>query len=299
MVVTLLSSIADRWIGRNAYAEPQALAAVAGLLPAVAVTGGSKGIGKAIARRVASGGDNVILIARGETALQAAETEIAKAAPGVLVASLALDVTDAGAPQSIVEFAKSRGLYVDVLVNNAAIGLSGEFTACDPATLDDLLQLNILALTRATRRLLPDMVARGRGGVLNLSSLGGYAPGPYQAAYYASKAYVTSLTEALRFETQGRGVRIALVAPGPVETRFHREMGADRAFYRWVVPSLDPDAVAGVVWRGFRLGRSTIVPGVVNNLLAAALWVLPHAVLVPIIAVLLAPGPRPPTRENG
>jgi len=291
--MSFLSSIADRWIARYAEPSPAALAAVAQLAPAVAITGASKGIGLALARRIAAGGgDNVILIARGAAALEKAAAEIRAVATGVKVEALALDITQSSAPQQIDEFARGRGLYVDVLVNNAGVGIAGEFAECDPQTLQELIQLNMSALTRLTRHALPGMLARGRGGVLNISSLGGFAPGPYQAAYYASKAYVTSLTEALVFETAGRGVRIAVVTPGPVETRFHREMGAERAFYRWIVPSLNSDTVARIAWRGFRLGRSVIVPGIVNNLLALALWVLPNMIVVPIIAALLAPGSR-------
>ena len=90
------------------------------------------------------------------------------------------------------------------------------------------------ALTQLTRHFLPGMRVRGRGGILNLASLGGYAPGPNQAAYYASKAYVLSLTEAIAAETAGEGVRVCALAPGPVNTRFHARMGAENAFYRYL-----------------------------------------------------------------
>ena len=99
-----------------------------------------------------------------------------------------------------------------------------------------LVDLNVRALTRLTRHFLPGMRQRGRGGILNVASLGGYAPGPNQAAYYASKAYVLSLTEAIAAETAGEGVRVCALAPGPVDTAFHARMGAENAFYRYLVP---------------------------------------------------------------
>ena len=105
------------------------------------------------------------------------------------------------------------------------------------------------------------MKARGAGGILNVASLGGYAPGPYQAAYYASKAYVLSLTEALAAEAAGSGVRICVVAPGPVETRFHAKMGGEGAFYRSFIRAQTPKAVAASAYRGFMLGRRVVVPG--------------------------------------
>ena len=98
------------------------------------------------------------------------------------------------------------------------------------------------------RHFLPGMRVRGRGGVLNLASLGSYVPGPYQSVYYASKAYVLSLTEAVASETTGQGVRISALAPGPVNTGFHRRMGAERAFYRYLVTGIptpwQPPAIA-------------------------------------------------------
>src|SRR5690606_3538883 len=107
------------------------------------------------------------------------------------------------------------------------------------------------------RHFLPAMCVRGRGGVLNVASLGGYAPGPYQAAYYASKSYVIALTEAVAWETRGLGVRVAVFAPGPVRTRFHARMGAENALYRWPLPAPSPSLavvsfVRWIVW--FRTG---------------------------------------------
>ena len=99
-----------------------------------------------------------------------------------------------------------------------------------------LIDLNVRALTHLTHHFLPGMRVRGRGGILNLASIGGYAPGPNQAAYYASKAYVLSLTEAIAAETAGEGVRVCALAPGPVNTRLHESMGAENAFYRCFVP---------------------------------------------------------------
>ena len=98
----------------------------------------------------------------------------------------------------------------------------------DPLLLSNLTELNVTALTRLTRTFLPDMLVRGRGGIINVASLGGFTPGPYQAAYYASKAYVIALTRALAHENRGMGVRFAVVAPGPVNTKFHAKMDAGK-----------------------------------------------------------------------
>ena len=125
-----------------------------------------------------------------------------------------------------------------MLVNNAGTGLAGPFLTDAPDDLSHLNAVNIDGLTRLTRAALPDMIARQRGGILNMASLGAYVPGPNQAAYYASKSYVLSLTEALASEVSGQGVRVAAMAPGPVNTTFHRDMGAEASFYRLLLPSL-------------------------------------------------------------
>ena len=171
--------------------------------------------------------------------------------------------------------------------NNAAIGLSGPFALHDDEQLGDLIALNVTALTRLSRKALPEMLQRRRGGILNLASLGGYAPGPHQAAYYASKAYVISLTEALAAEASGFGVRISVVAPGPVDTNFHAAMSADNALYRSLLPSLSPERVAASAYRGFIFGQRVIVPHLFNRAMQIALKILPHPLTVPRVAWLL------------
>jgi short-subunit dehydrogenase len=139
------------------------------------------------------------------------------------------------------------------------------------------------------RHYLPGMRLRGRGGLLNLASLGGYTPGPYQAAYYASKAYVISLTEAIAAETAGEGVRACALAPGPVDTAWHERAGAETALYRSLVPPASAASVARAGYLGYLLGLRVVVPGLLNPFLALALKLLPHRLMVPFIAWLLKP----------
>lgn len=276
--------------------DAEALRRVEGLAPAVLVTGASRGIGRALADRFARAGHTVVLVARGADALAEAASAISRDR-GVKVVPIALDITETGAPALLEDELRRRGLYADVLVNNAGVGLAGHFHEHTDTDIASLIAVNISATTQLMHHLLPGMLGRGRGGILNVASLGGMVPGPYQAAYYASKAYVISVTEAVAYEVRGRGVRIAVVAPGPVNTGFHRDMGAEGALYRTILPALSSEAVAGSGYRWFMLGRTKIVPGLLPALAALALKILPNIVTVPLVGLLLVKPSHPTNGE--
>ena len=222
-----------------------------------------------MARQFARGRHDLLLIARNTEPLEAAVAAI-RADAKVEVVALALDVTAPDAIARIEAELARHGAYADVLVNSAGIGLAGPFLEQSPGEIDQLVELNIRALTSLTRHFLAGMRARGRGGVLNLASLGGYAPGPYQAAYYASKAYVISLSEALAAETAGEGVRVCVLAPGPVATPFHARMQGESGLYlrllpvssqtMWPAPAISPLRSAGAWWCRGWLRRSWHLP---------------------------------------
>ena len=283
-----MKSLIDVWLRRGWRRDDEALARLAGAHPAVVVTGGSEGIGFELARSFAPSGDAVLLVARDRERLEAAAARLGEET-GRRFLTLALDVTEPDAPERIAASLAETGHYVDVLINSAAIGASGDFAGEDPATLRRLTELNITAQDALIRAFLPAMLLRGGGGVVNVSSLGGFGAGPYQAAYYASKSYVIALTRALAHETRGKGVRIATVAPGPVNTQFHARMDAEGSLYRYVLPALSAAQVARSAKRGYDWGHTLIVPGVFNNVLALALRVLPGMFTTPIVAILLKP----------
>jgi nucleoside-diphosphate-sugar epimerase len=181
-----LSALAQYWRRRRWRPDPTALAAYAGLAPMVVVTGGSEGIGYELARRFALAGNEVMLVARRPGPLQEATARIA-AEGGVRAVATPADVTAEDAIATIEAALARQQAYCDVLVNSAGIGLSGPFHAHAAEDVLRMIDVNIRALSRLTRHFLPAMRTRGRGGILNLASLGAYAPGPNQAAYYASK----------------------------------------------------------------------------------------------------------------
>lgn len=282
----MIRRLTDRWIGRRAEPTPDALQAVEGLRPITLVTGGSRGIGLALARRFARAGNDIALVARHPDALAIAADAIAGEYK-VKVLRIAVDITDANAMTAIAAELGTGGFCLDTLVNCAGTGLAGPFVDHTPHEIDRLLDLNVAALTRLTRLALPAMLARGRGGIINVASLGGLVPGPNQAAYYASKAYVVSLTRAIAAENAGRGVRIMALAPGPVDTGFHQAMGAELSFYRQLMVALSPRQVAFEAYLAYRLGLHLYVPGITGKLLQVAVWIIPHALILPIMGWLL------------
>jgi uncharacterized protein len=230
----------------------------------------------------------MILVGRHADALIAAAAAINRQ-HGVMPIILELDVTATDAIPRIEEMLALHQMHLAVLVNNAGVGNSGAFADASPAALEQLVALNITALTSLTRHFLPGMLARGRGGILNIASLGGLTPGPYQATYYASKAYVISLTHAIKAECAGKGIRVSVVAPGPVNTRFHERMGTESAYYRRLIPAPSAEFVARVAVRGFRWGRTTIIPGWSWTILAATMKLSPLAIATPVVSWLLKP----------
>lgn len=257
----------------------------------VVITGASEGIGAAFARAYAAGGRDLLLIARREEPLrQLAETLRAQSRADVHI--LAQDVTAPDAVATIDAALASAGGYCDLLINNAGIGAAGHFDEIPLATIESLVALNTAAPTRLMHHYLRGMRARRRGGIINLASLAGFAPGPYQAAYSASRAYMLTLSAAAAAEAARDGVRITAVAPGPVDTRFHDKIGASGDYYRVLLPGLSADRVARWAMMAHNLGVRVVVPGFINNVLALFLRLLPHRVTVRIQGWLFYPRNR-------
>ncbi|QFI66339.1 hypothetical protein EKH55_1465 [Sinorhizobium alkalisoli] len=252
--------------------------------PAVVVVGASRGIGKAIAQVAARDGDTVVLVARSEADLEAVAADLRKADEEAFV--LALDLMAANADRRLEAFLSENGLYCDVLVNSAGYGLRGSAAVLPVEDQLGIVDLNIRAVAALTLRFLPGMVARGRGGVINLGSVASFTPGPFMALYYASKGFVRSFSEALYEELHRTGVTVTCVAPGPVATEFLQRSGANRAALFKVLPKLDSDYVAECAWRGFKAGRRLVVPGLASKLAVLIAAVLPSAFMLPLVGRL-------------
>src|ERR1044072_7732382 len=219
------------------------------------VTGASGGIGEELARLFAADGHDLVLVARSRDKLTRLAEEM-KAKHGVAARVLAADLVRDEAPQEIFEELSADGVTVDALVNNAGVGTYGLCAETDLQSELDLLQVNIVALTHLSKLFLPGMRARRRGYLMNVASTAAFQAGPLMAVYYASKAYVLSLSEALANECAGTGVRISALCPGPTETGFVAAvpgMSESKLFDRAV---MDARTVAVEGYRGMFDGKA-------------------------------------------
>jgi short-subunit dehydrogenase len=223
------------------------------------ITGASSGFGAIFADQLAKRGLSLLLAGRDEARLSAVAKQVRENAPDLDVELVVGDLgTDAGI-ESLA--AHIRGRAVDVLVNNAGFGTYGRFSELDSSREQNLVAVNVDALVRLIHVVLPGMLARGRGGILNVASTIAFQPGPYQATYGASKAFVLSLSQALWAETRGTGVTVTALCPGPTRTGFVDALGSDvshTAIYRHLV---EPEPVVAAGLRAMNRGRAVVVPG--------------------------------------
>jgi short-subunit dehydrogenase len=246
------------------------------------VTGASGGIGEELARLFAADGHDLVLVARSRDKLARLSEELA-GKHNVKARVLVSDLARPEAPREIFEELSAGGVRVDALVNNAGFGSYGLFAETDLQTELDLLQVNVVALTHLTKLFLPALIARRRGYVMNVASTAAFQPGPLMAVYYASKAYVLSLSEALKNECEGAGVVVSALCPGPTETGFVAAvpgMSESKLFDRAV---MDARTVAEAGYRGMLAGKTIVIPGFRNNLLARSIGFFPRGLVTKVV----------------
>lgn len=239
----------------------------------VLITGASCGIGCEIARVFAAKGYALILVARRRSLLEkvAAELEGLGAAK---VRIIVRDLAVRAAAAEVFRELQAESVPVDILVNNAGYATYGPFVRTDLIEELGMLDLNIAALTHLTKLFLPDMIRRKYGRILNVASTAAFQPGPYMAAYFASKAYVFSFSQAVREELRGTGVSVTVLCPGPTTSEFQARAGIGKVRLFQAVRLMDAKAVAEDAYRGLMAGRASVIPGFVNKLLVwCAGWV--------------------------
>jgi len=233
------------------------------------ITGASAGLGREFAHQLAGRASVLVLVARREERLQELRDELTKHDSKLVVHIRKTDLANPADVDALTSWLEAEKIDVDLLVNNAGLGDLGPFATIDRARLDQILNVNMVALTVLTRRLVPGMIARSRGAILNVSSSAGFLPMAGFAVYAASKAYVTSFSEALRVEVRDKGVHVSALCPGPVRTEFmgtaqrpgKRSFGTAPDLVHVSVETVVSDALAGV-----QRNQPLVIPGFLMKL---------------------------------
>jgi short-subunit dehydrogenase len=244
------------------------------------VTGASSGIGAAFARRLARDGFDLALVARSRGRLEKLAGEL-RGGGTIACDVVPADLTVAAHLQRVADLVAGDGA-LERMVNNAGFGTAGAFARLDAQREEEEIRLNVVALTRLTRAALPGMIERGRGAVINVSSMAAFQPAPLNATYGATKAYVNSFTEALYEELRGSGVQVQALCPGFTRTEFQERAGIDVQgipSFAW----MSAEDVVDASLAALKSGEVICVPGAGNRLLAAAASAMPRAVVRRII----------------
>jgi short-subunit dehydrogenase len=242
------------------------------------ITGASGGIGEALARLLAAAHIDVVLVARSAGKLVALASDLERV-HGVQTVVLAQDLASPTAADAIAAELNRRGLHVDILINNAGFATYGPFAGTPAADETQMIQVNITALTMLTKVLLPPMLQRRYGRIMNVASTAAFQPGPLMAVYYASKAYVLSFSEALTNETAGSGVTVTCLCPGPTLTGFQDRAGMRESKLFSTLSVASAADVARVGFDGMMAGRAIVIPGATNRIGVQLLRLAPRALV--------------------
>lgn len=248
----------------------------------VLITGASKGIGLELAHQFAKHGYSIILTATNETELAEAAVAIGRDFE-VTARVIAADLLDPTVPRQLHELLQREGVTIDILVNNAGLGHHGWFVN-RPITDDvETIRVNVEALVRMTKAFLPGMVSRHAGRILNIASVGGFAPAPEMAVYHATKAFVLSFSEALSEEVKDTGVSITALCPGPTDTEFYlRAEAVDTAGFQ-KMPVMSPQEVARNGYDALMLGERVHIAGGLNKATMFMSRLLPNTFMVKLM----------------
>lgn len=251
-------------------------------MPTALITGASGGIGLELAAIHASKGGNLIIVARSKEVLDSLKQDW-ETKYGISVYSLAKDLTAPKAAEELYQKIKSQNLEVDYLINNAGFGDFGLFYESGWEKMNQMLQLNIMALTQLTRLYAADFAARGSGKIMNVASTAAFQPVPTMAVYSAAKAYVLSLTEALQNEMKGTGVTVTALCPGPTKSGFQEAANMDGSnMFKEDSKIATSKEVAQYGYKAMMKGKPVAIHGLKNYLLANSVRLAPRSLVVKI-----------------
>lgn len=250
------------------------------------ITGASSGIGLELAKLFAQSGHNLILVARSEDKLEHLRKQLVQE-HSVHVESIVVDLAAANAAEILVKEVNRRKLVVDILVNNAGFGELGTFSDISTQRQLNMIQLNVMTVVHLTKLLLPEMLKRDSGGILNVASTAAFQPGPNMAVYYATKAFVLSFSEAIHEELIDTGVNVVCLAPGPTETGFGEDSGMNKTKI-FSANAMSAAAVAKVGLNALEANRAIAIPGWKNRLGTYLSRLAPRAITRKLVKKLQA-----------
>jgi uncharacterized protein len=243
--------------------------------PTALITGASGGIGLELAKLFARDGYDLVLIARNYDKLKTLGKEL-EDTHGIQVKYCSKDLSVSSVPDEIIQSLNSDMIGIDVLVNNAGFGWRGDFAKMELSDALEMIQVNVTALTHLTRLILPDMLKRKSGKIMNIASTAAFQPGPLMATYYASKAYVLNFSLALSEELRGTGVTVTAFCPGPTATGFGQRAGfRNKEIFNGSL-SMDSQTVALDGYKGLMKGKELVVSGKLNWLGTQVVRFLPR-----------------------
>lgn len=236
------------------------------------VTGASAGLGVEFARQLSKRGHSLVLVARRKERIEELASELGNAR------AVAMDLSKSNAASSLFADIEDNGERIDLLVNNAGFGLIGRFAELDARRQREMIDLNVGTLTDLCRLVAPRMIERGSGAILNVASTAAFQPGPKMAVYFATKAFVLSLTEALHEELKPDGVKVTCLCPGPTRTEFGEVagFGGNGLFERVAMNSAE---VVRAGLKGLDSNRAVVVPGWTNKVTAASTRFAPRSIV--------------------
>lgn len=243
------------------------------------ITGASKGIGRALAIEFAKRGFSLILIAQNTAELESLQKEVRQHYQ-CNSKTFSIDLAHPDSVDQIVHYFAEEMPEVTVLINDAGLGFANPLTNMTAEQVLRQVRVNIEALTKLTHRVLPFMVARKRGRILNVASTAAFSPGPFMSIYFASKAYVLSFSEAIREEYRKQGVMISVLCPGVTRTAFHARAGMMQSWTMKLLTVMTPEKVAKIGCKGVLKGKRVIIPGIMNKVNAFLMALLPSRVIV-------------------
>lgn len=248
------------------------------------ITGASSGIGLELTRLFAAEKNDVVLVARNTEKLTALADEL-KSTFHIQAHVISCDLAAPNAVEQLVVAIQNLQIKIDYLVNNAGFGAVGDVAELPLARQSSMIQVNVTALAELTRSLLPGMLERGRGGILNVASTAAFQPGPGMAVYYATKAFVLSFSEALHEELRSGPIHVSCLAPGPTATGFGEDSGM-KGSVLFRLGAMDARQVALAGYRGLMRNQAIVIPGVKNKLGAASVRFTPRFLVRRIVGRL-------------